>query len=107
LTTLFSSSCEGGILLKLTYGAVTDAGLDFAKMSLDIVKAFTAATSGHLVDVFPFCEKRLIPDYLASNSSVSMFLCSKIPPGLDAWSRIQTPSRPVERDHCKEHECTI
>lgn len=49
----------GGIILKLTYGAAKDGEHDFAQMGLDVVRAVSDITSGHLVDVFPICKAQL------------------------------------------------
>jgi len=49
-------SYVGSTILKLTYGAANDGEHDFLELSSDMVVAFSDATTGYLVDIFPICE---------------------------------------------------
>lgn len=75
----------GGVVLKLTYGAVKDGELDFAQMSLGVVRAISDVTSGNLVDLFPICE---VQSLLLNGSLIQMMHYSEIHAWMDARGRI-------------------
>jgi len=82
----FLYSCEGGITLKLAYGAVKDGDLDFAELSKDLVTVFEEAAAGHLVDAFPIRTVHF--SHAIDLTLIRRILQSEAFASMDAWSRI-------------------